>query len=56
MTYRRWIKQLDRAWPEEIVVVFNDGQRVIAKDASGTVMFDGSKWLFDKCFDLGYHV
>lgn len=41
---------------DNITVIFDDGNRVIAKNWDGSVMFDGSKWLFNKCFEHGYFI
>lgn len=38
----------------ELMVVFDDGERVIVHDEDGKVAFSGSKWLFDKCWERGF--
>lgn len=37
-------------------VIFDDGERVLAKGIEGTVVFDGTAWLFNKCWELGIFV
>lgn len=38
----------------ELMVVFDDGERVIVHDEDGKVAFSGSRWLFDKCWERGF--
>lgn len=37
-------------------VIFNDGNRIIAKCIEGTVVFDGTVALFDTCISRGFFV
>lgn len=40
--------------PESLMVVYNDGARVIVKNEEGNVMLDCSRWLFEQCWKRGW--
>ncbi len=37
-----------------LAVVFFDGERVVVHDEDGKKAFDGSVWLFNKCWERGF--
>lgn len=39
---------------EELMVVFDDGQRVIVKNQEGNVMLDTSRFVFDETWKRGW--
>lgn len=52
----RKILGLSWCWDEELQTIYDDNIRVIVKDATGSIMFDGSKFLFKECFKKGIFI
>jgi hypothetical protein len=39
---------------ERLMVCYDDGSRVVVKDADGNVFLNCSRWLYETCWQRGY--